>query len=38
MDKPNAIQLAKLLIRGMKFTISLIEKWLQGDKIPGVNE
>jgi len=26
-------QFVKIIIRGMKFTISLLEKWLRGEKI-----
>jgi hypothetical protein len=26
-------QVVKIIIRGMKFTISLLEKWLRGEKI-----
>jgi hypothetical protein len=26
-------QFVKLIIRGLKFTVSLLEKWLRGEKV-----
>lgn len=30
---PDTKELVTILIRGMKFTIALLEKWIRGEKI-----